>query len=252
MDKRKISLRPVITPENSEEQDHRSLGGRTHMLIRAEETVDAAERKAASLIRQAENQLSDALKEAEAIRIEAERKAEALFQDMKKHGYQEGYKAGKKEAHSACGSLFEEAERTVHLSKQAYNSKLTSSEPVLLELAAAVSANIIGEALEQNEKWVSFVKTAVEEVKERKEVAIYVHPERYEQTLLHKHEFDQIASRANDLMIYPDPELDRDGCLLETESGRVDAGLDSQLSELKKQLHDLLERGERDGRQPAR
>ena len=44
-----------------------------------------------------------------------------------------------------------------------------------------------------------------------------------------------------DFYIYPDDELEETSCIIESENGRIDASVDSQLEEIKIKLFEMLE-----------
>ncbi|TMW73213.1 flagellar assembly protein FliH [Alteribacter natronophilus] len=237
---KQMEVKTGLTEEADTEKDN----ARNLSLENAGEILNRAREEAGKLIRDAEAKAAETEKQIEQTLETARRDAQLQYEESRKKGFTEGFEDGRKEGLASCDGLYAQARETVVQSKGDYRKKLTEAEPVLLELAAAVSKKIIGEALGQNGNWIRFVQTAVDEVRERQEISIYVHPGRYEQTLLHKHEFEQIAARTDEVFVYPDPSLPDDGCVLETESGKVDAGVDSQLSELKNQLHQLLEKGD--------
>ena len=63
----------------------------------------------------------------------------------------------------------------------------------------------------------------------------------YEELLSKKEELMTIFSNVVNLFIYPDSDLSEDSCLIESSSGRIDASIDTQLSEIKVKLTELLE-----------
>ena len=50
--------------------------------------------------------------------------------------------------------------------------------------------------------------------------------------------FSQMMCNAT---MYPNGELDEHACYIESENGRIDASIDSQLQEIKRKLMDILE-----------
>jgi flagellar assembly protein FliH len=50
-----------------------------------------------------------------------------------------------------------------------------------------------------------------------------------------------IFPKDTELYIFPDDELEESSCIIESENGRMDASVDSQLQEIKVKLTELLE-----------
>ncbi|MGM9956219.1 MAG: FliH/SctL family protein, partial [Peribacillus sp.] len=119
---------------------------------------------------------------------------------------------------------------------------LESSESVILDIALNVAKKIIGQQLEAKEEtFLSLVKGAIKEAREYREVQVHIHPSRYQSILSHKDEMIAIFPKEAELYIYPDDELDESSCIIESENGRIDASVDSQLLEIKAKLSELLE-----------
>ena len=56
-----------------------------------------------------------------------------------------------------------------------------------------------------------------------------------------KEELLSIFPQDTNLVIYPDSDLSEDSCLIESPSGRIDARIDTQLTEIKMNLIEFLE-----------
>ena len=73
------------------------------------------------------------------------------------------------------------------------------------------------------------------------ETQIHVHPNQYEFLLSKKEEILSIFTQDTNLVIYPDSDLSEGSCLIESPTGRIDAGIDTQLTEIKNALIESLE-----------
>ncbi|UTR10868.1 flagellar assembly protein FliH [Evansella sp. LMS18] len=199
----------------------------------AEEIIQDAKRQAELL----ENEL---LKQEEKIRSEAEQ----IFQEAEMKGWQQGYEAGQLEGRNQYEKEIRKARDLVRKAKEDYFSHLEKAEPVMLELSMGVAEKIIGETLEKSgEAWIYLIKEAVKEVRSHEEITIFIHPEKYENVLHHKDELQQIALHTRELYIYPEAGIGENDCVIETPYGRVDAGVDSQLKEIKMTLQEKLKEG---------
>ncbi|MDN4073439.1 flagellar assembly protein FliH [Fictibacillus terranigra] len=158
-------------------------------------------------------------------------------EEAKKDGFNEGYQAGLLEGQKAYDRLLEQARETVERSKQDYEQQIASAEPVIIELAVKMARKLVGDILlEDKEGWTAILKGLMNEVRDFPEVNLYVHPNRYEATQNAKQEIQNVLMHTAVLYIYPDEKLDENACVVEFPFGRIEAGMDSQLSELKEKL----------------
>lgn len=240
-----IEIKPIF------QQDfHSDIFPESENESEIEEKIDI-ESIVAEAKQEAERIVQQALDEAAAIRQEIEqKKTEALDEivllkeQAKQEGYEEGFHQGKLEAFAQYESIIDEAQKIVDLSKQDYLNTIEKSEPVIIDLAMAVSKKIIGDTINENaDAWNIVLKKVIEEVREHEEVKIYVHPNWYERTLAQKEELQNLLHQSQELYIYPSASQDEHICIVETPLGRLDASIDSQLEEVKIQLHEKLREG---------
>lgn len=165
-----------------------------------------------------------------------------LIEEAKEEGFQVGWKEGEKQGYAEYQSYIQEAQKVIKAAKADYQSYLESSEKMILELALKVASKIVAmEIQDDQEAFLSLVKKAVKEVKNFSETQIHVHPNQYEFLLSKKEELLAIFTHDTNLVIYPDSDLTEGSCLIESPSGRIDAGIDTQLSEIKNALLECLE-----------
>ena len=244
MDVKTIALRKTVFLQYEDSEPHDS------------DFSENAETEAAMILKQANEQAAILLQETEEtiqkrkqeLKEEEEKladKVEAALEDARLTGFEEGYQRGRRDGEESVRKQMEEARRTIDASRNAYLERLQEAEPTIVAMAVKIAEKIIGKALDEKpEYWLSLAKTVLKEVKEHEDVKIYVHPKHYELTLQKKKELQAIVNHATDIYIYPDQELPGDGCLIETSFGTVDATVDSQLSQIKTQLLELIEEAE--------
>lgn len=198
--------------------------------------------------------------EASRILIQAKKECDLLYEEIKlereawsqekailksgahEEGYKEGKKIGEQQGYSEYQEMLQEARQVVQSARKDYLTYLGTSEKTILDLATKIAKKIIGTKIEENKDYFSaLVKRALKEVKDFPEVQLHVHPLHYEELLSKKEELMTIFSNVVNLFIYPDSDLSEDSCLIESSSGRIDASIDTQLSEIKVKLTELLE-----------
>lgn len=197
---------------------------------------------------EAETLIQKAKAEAQNIRINigAEQqhwKSEREMQkeEARQEGYLAGLNAGKEEGYMQYISHLEEAREIVQQSKEDYIGKIVSAEETIVKLAVKLAEKLIFIEMEEHPKWfLDLVKKALNEVREYPEIKIFVHPRHYGLVLKQKNELENMLMSKSDLFIFPDDALPVGSCQIESPFGKVDAGIDAQLQQLKQQMLELV------------
>ncbi|MCP8616523.1 flagellar assembly protein FliH [Salirhabdus salicampi] len=205
-------------------------------LAEAQSIVENAKEQAEQLIAKANEQIA-------AEKRHWEREQEQLKQEAQELGYTEGYKAGKEEALAHYRSKIDEANSIVNMAKKEAMTTVESSEETILNLGIQVAEKIVHSTIERNEEaFLHIVKAAIKCVKDHPNISLYVHPTQYEHVLSHETELKNIVESNASFAIYPIVDLvEESSCVIETPLGKVDASVDTQLTELKKKLGELVE-----------
>lgn len=117
-----------------------------------------------------------------------------------------------------------------------YDRLITEAEQDMLELAFGIASRIIRARLELDPTTIrEIVAGALEHVRGKRQVVIVVHPDDRATLEAARAQLDAQAEGAR-IYIDEDARLERGDCVLETESGRVDARLSVQLDVLKRAL----------------
>lgn len=90
------------------------------------------------------------------------------------------------------------------------------------------------------EKMLSIVKNVLKEAAGYKEVDLHIHPGQYAFVMDNKEELDALFPNDTKCYVYPDDSLKPYQVYIESGSGRIDASIDIQLSELKAKLLELI------------
>ena len=252
-----ILLSRIIKSSQAKEQVGKTIKIRPFPVIHSEheeqaavidettlhELLEQAERQAEWLVQQANEQAATIKNEIEQARVYWEQEERPMYMEQaQKEGYQQGIEDGVQKGYRETAEAIAYAKEIVELSKQEYSKQIEAAEPVILELAMKVAGKIIGYELKENEEaFFSMVKRAIKEARENREVQLHIHPSQYPFILSHKEELEAIFPKNTDLYVYPNDELAESSCIIESESGRIDASIDSQLREMKDKLLELLE-----------
>ena len=197
---------------------------------------------------EADTMLSKAFGEAEEIRQqilrekqEWEQQRSLLTEESRQLGFEQGYQEGRNQGYEEYRQTIMFAQETVDAAKQDYQNHIDSSEKVILDLGVKIAGKILGEKLAADEGFLTLVKRALKNSRDYKDIQLHVHPKHYQELLAQKEELIAIFPKDIDFYIYPDDDLEETSCIIESENGRVDASVDSQLEEVKNKLFEMLE-----------
>ncbi|HEX6922452.1 MAG TPA: flagellar assembly protein FliH, partial [Bacillales bacterium] len=201
-----------------------------------------AEIEAKNIRRRAKEEAEELQRQIEQQRKQAEKDIEEALEEAKRKGWEQGYQLGLDEGKQQYEKLITDAKQTVDATKVAHQERLDETEYDILQLGLRIAGKIVGTVLpEEPERWLEMVKKAISEVKEYEEIRLIVHHKWYEFMLSHQKEFEALLKNSAEFYIYPEMTEDEFTCVIEFPSGRIDAGVDSQLSEIKSKLIAKLE-----------
>lgn len=156
--------------------------------------------------------------------------------DMAKNGYQEGFDQGKSDA------LAENKELQSSLSEAAKkldgwrDEQIHGLQSVVTEVALSLWSKLVGEAYSNPDFVKSLTQNALRQIGQTNVIKIFVNQKDY----------DQLTAVAGDLLegsasieLAVDKRIKFGGCLIETDTGMLDARLESQVQILKDNLVSL-------------
>ena len=121
--------------------------------------------------------------------------------------------------------------------RRAHQALLQGAEQDILRLSLQVAEKILGRSLEQNrELMLSIVAQAIETVRYQRELVVRVNPDDAELLRSSRRQLMDLIGRTKEIAVREDPEVERGGCVIETEHGTVDAQLRTQLQVLEQVL----------------
>ncbi len=228
-----IEIKPLFSGRNLINSN-----GQTAKNECPDKILTEAKEASTRLYEEAEARLLEARQQIEAERQQWENEKIQLYEAEKKKGFNAGYSEGQQAGYEDYTSLIEEARTAVNVAKKDYTDYLSQAEEVILELGFTLAEKVIGQNLQhKNEKsFVSLVKHAIKEVRESKELRVFVAPCHYEMVCENKQQLFDILNGEASLFIYADENLTDEHCIIESMYGKLDASVDSQLTELKKKL----------------
>ncbi len=163
-----------------------------------------------------------------------------LVEEAKKEGYQAGFQLGKEESRKEYERLLTQANEIVEKAQADYYRTVAKHEDTILHLATGIAEKILKKKLSEDPAhFLPLVQSALKEMREQGVVKIYVHPSKYKAVLENKEELQELLEHDAKLSIYIKEDLSEDGCLIEHPFGRLDAGVDTQLDQIREMLEQL-------------
>lgn len=224
-----------------DQPNHTRSVQRQHLDHEEQRIISEAKHTAETLIHQAKEQASLLLDDVKQQQTQWELEKKELTQKAYEEGFQIGVNEGRQQGLDEYTLKIEQAKQITDHSKVEYEQYIHSSEAAILDLAIAAAEKIIQSTFDaEPERFIPLVQTALKEVRNSKEIQIHVHPSQYELLISEKQELETIFPKDVECFIYPDVDLEEYACQIESEHGRVDATISSQLVELKEKLLEIL------------
>lgn len=176
-------------------------------------------------------QASDLLETAKARANEILKNVEKAYEERKEQGYLDGQMEGK----------LEHAEKIMETVLSSVEF-IENIENTLVDIVHESIVKVIGE-LDDNERIVRIVRTALQHVRNQQQIIIRIAPqdEKYVRNALAAMLTQRQGSGYLD--IRADPRLQPNSCILESELGVIDASLDTQLKALKNAFINKIQNG---------
>ncbi|MNZ92836.1 flagellar assembly protein H [compost metagenome] len=185
--------------------------------------------------------LADARAQIEAWWNERRQQDEDLIEAVKSEGYNQGFEEGKTEAQNTLRAEIEAmmSEASAVL-QQAYTEKeriVQEAEPFLVDLSCAIAEKVIDKQLDlEPEYTIELVKKSLSRKREQGILTLCVAPSQFAFVQAVREELSLVIDSQAELQILPDPTVQDKGCVIRSSYGSVDARIDTQLVEIKKEL----------------
>ncbi len=146
------------------------------------------------------------------------------FEEEKKRGYREGQESAK----------FEQSANMIAIVSQTvdYFAKV---EAQMVDLVLEAVQKIIVD-FDDREKVIKVVKSSLSLVRNQKFITVIVHPSQSESIKINVNELKAAFPSIEHIDIASDPSVSVDACIIESEIGRVEASMDSQIEALRSTL----------------
>lgn len=172
--------------------------------------------------------------EVEAIREEA-------YNQGKQEGIEEGYTRGKQDGRQEVEQEFDQAVQALGDAVEQINglrrSILDSSKQDMVRLVRTIAEKVIHVEVRSREKPIlRAVEKAIHAAVQSEEYRVRVNPEDMSVVTDNKPLFLASISGLQNIVIESDQEISRGGCVVESDQGKVDGTIETQLEKIQEQL----------------
>lgn len=255
-------LNPYALEVPEEEQIHSEPKPDEELISLRDQILSDAQAFAEDRLREASQQSEQILQETEQ-QIEAwwllkRSEDEAASEASRQQGYTLGYSEGAEQAEAELREQWEhklaEASAILKGSYQMREQIIQEAEPFLVELSCAIAEKIIGQQLTAApEMAIELIRKSLSRRRELGVITLCVAPGQLAFVQAAREELHYSIDSQAELQILPDSTVKDNGCVIRSAYGSIDARIDTQLAEIKKELIQLAhqsneERGQTHGR----
>ena len=185
----------------------------------------------------AEQLLNEFRKEASVLVQHAKDEAEQIRERAREIGTQEGYTQSLKENNEAFDFTVRRLQAIAGDMLAKRTALLSETQNQMVELVLLIAHKVVKKiSTEERGIVVENVRAALKLLESERRVEIRVHPD----DLAHSHvglkELTSALESERTISFYADPNVERGGCVIETDLGNIDARISSQFLELERQI----------------
>lgn len=206
-----------------------------------EDAKEFAEKQVRDASEEAERMLQEAREQIERWWQEQREQDEHLTEALRSQGFQQGFEEGRAQAEVELQVKIEEMMREAQeVLQEAYVAKdqiIQEAEPFLVELACGIAEKVIDKQLTvEPEQTLELIRQSLSRKREQGQITLCVAPEQFSFVQAAREELALSIDSQAELQILPDATVKDKGCVIRSAFGSVDARIDTQLAEIKKEL----------------
>jgi flagellar assembly protein FliH len=191
--------------------------------------------------REAERIINEAKTIADSIMDEVFEKARKEKELAIEAGRKEGYESGKREAEEEYRALLEEAENIRTEAEKEYSRVLQSAEEDIVNIVIKTAKKVVGMELDTNRKIIiNLVAEALAKCSNRDSFIVRVSQQDYDYVKDNQEEIKKTIEGIGFIELKEDPSLEPGSCIVETNYGCIDSGIDTRMKILEDAFHEYL------------
>lgn len=206
-----------------------------------EDAKEFAEKQVREASEEAERMLKEAREQIDSWWQEQRQQDEHLIEAMRSQGFQQGFDEGKVQAELdlqvQIEQMMKEAQEVLQEAYVAKDQIIQEAEPFLVDLACGIAEKVIDKQLTvEPDHTLELIRQNLSRKREQGMIALCVAPEQFAFVQAAREELSLSIDSQAELQILPDATVKDKGCVIRSSFGSVDARIDTQLSEIKKEL----------------
>jgi len=200
-----------------------------------------AELRIKETAQECEKMLGDAEAQIDVWWLEKRNEDETIREENKQVGYETGYQAGFEAAEIEVKAKWEaNLTEASQMLKEAYRTReqiIQEAEPFIVELSCSIAEKIVAKQLSLEPSMIiDLISRSLSRRREQGEITLCVAPESLAFVQAAREELNATIDSQAELVILPDSTVKDDGCVIRSKYGSIDARIDTQLSEIKREL----------------
>ncbi|MGL1894311.1 MAG: flagellar assembly protein FliH [Spirochaetaceae bacterium] len=207
----------------------------------AQRTIEDAQIEANKLKDEAVQTVNEAKVEAEKLITEAKAETERIRAEALDKGVTIGKEEGYASGHDEVQRLVDRVHKVLNAAIDKRREIIMEAENQMVELVLLISKKVV-KVISEDQKNVilSNVVQALRKMKSRGEVEIKVNLADVNLTTEHIKDFMEMIESVSAITVLEDSTIEKGGCIIETNLGRIDARISSQLREIEDRIRDLM------------
>lgn len=208
-------------PEAPKEEDMEAL---------VEEQLREAKAQASAIIAEALSQRQAAEEYYAQVDTEMIHARELGYEEGFKQGVEEGFRAGSEHILSETQKVLMNLQREVEHTRMVLQNQIDSLSPRIIQLSMQIAEKIIRREVQLDPGIVvNQVETILRDLGRVKSLSVRVHPSEFERVRALEARFLELVQGVDCIEFVIDHSLEPGGCIIETNSGGVDASIKTQL-----------------------
>lgn len=162
---------------------------------------------------------------------------EAVKAEAFQQGYQEGITQAEQEMKVKIAEMMEEARAVLTEAYRARDVIIQEAEPFLVELSCDIAEKIVDKQLTIEPQFaMDLIRKNLARKREQGLISLCVSPGQFAFVNAAREELSLAVDSQAELQILPDSTVKDQGCVIRSSFGSIDARIDTQLAEIKKEL----------------
>jgi flagellar assembly protein FliH len=179
--------------------------------------------------------LDSVQEQADALLRKAQLKAAEIEKEAYERGFNEGQKAGKEVGEKMVEALLKQYAQTLEELASLRKQVLSASEQEVVRLALEIARKVVKREVTIDEDIIlALVKVAMNRLGEESVMTVRLNPRDVQSILRSRNAADRGNVLNEAIKLVEDPLISRGGCLIETQSGIIDARVEEQFKEIEK------------------